>query len=323
MSSVVQRFSNRLKNGLQKATLLETLEFIAGLIAHGCIFSFFLTLTCVLGMLSGYWMVESSLAVFDFELCDPELEFGEHNGSYWVAEIQSNRSVPCVTHLLSEDGATHMTRFKEMTEAGDIDDGLTVSGGFRNAIVLFYVVSAFYLLPVSMLVPAISWKRFLNGLKAYKFTVLGFCTLILIGYVMNHIGVLNTGVTYEEDVSAEKLKIFGRGAWLVGMFPAVFFILKGAFVDKTSGDFKKTINLVSWLSGPTIVCVMLAGVIMPKFVMPTFVKADESVKRVLASVVPSLIFFLIYTWQRISIKRLLLDYQSEMHNVRGVRGTTL
>ena len=70
MSSVVQRFSNRIKNGLQKATVIETLEFIAGLIVHGCIFSFFLTLSCVLAMLSGYWMVESSLSVFDFELCD-------------------------------------------------------------------------------------------------------------------------------------------------------------------------------------------------------------------------------------------------------------
>ena len=111
--------------------------------------------------------------------------------------------------------------------------------------------------------------------------------------------------------------------FVIAMFPAVFFILKGAFADKTSGDFKKTINLVAWLSGPTVVCVLLAGVIMPKFVLPTFVQAPVAVKGVLASVVPSLIFFLIYTWQRISIKRLLLDYQSEMHNVRGVRGTTL
>ena len=99
------------------------------------------------------------------------------------------------------------------------------------------------------------------------------------------------------------------------MFPSVFFILKGEFADKTSGDFKKTMNLVNWLSGPTIMCVLLAGVIMPKFVMPTFVKAPVATKGVLASVVPSLIFFLIYTWQRISIKKLLVEYRMELDNV--------
>ena len=158
-------------------------------------------------------MVESSLALFDHEFCDPALEFGDSNESYWVTEIQHNRSVPCVTHLLSEDGATHFTRFMELSEAGDIENGITVSKGFRVAIVMFFVATAFYLLPISMLVPAITWKRFLDGLKMYKFTVLGFCTVILIGYVMNHLGVLNTGVSYDEDVSAEKLKIFGRGTF--------------------------------------------------------------------------------------------------------------
>ena len=163
-SSIVTKFSNKLKNGMQKATLMESLSFMCKISLHGLVFSVFLTFVTVLCMYSGYWMVESATAVFDFRYCDPELEFGEKNASYWEEEITQNRSVPCVTHLLSSDGASHMTRYYELSEAVGFDNGLVVSAGFRNVVVMFYVVCAFYFLPISMLSPAISWGRFIKGI---------------------------------------------------------------------------------------------------------------------------------------------------------------